>query len=277
MINSIIRNRFAGMLKNRFKNKSNSYSDNDLNNNALVVAPHFDDETLGCGGIIAKKKKEDADIKIVFMTDGTQSHSSFIENKKLNSIRSNEAINAAIQLGLDPEDIIVLNYSDSLLEKNIDEASKKILTILEEFKPDEIFIPSENEPWIFSGDHLATTKICMNAITELNMPITIYEYPVWYWYAYPWVSMPFKLKKNTKNIFKISVKGRWGFGLFKHFNCYLGLNDVKKAKQRALEQHESQMKNKDGKETWNTLAGISNGEFLNCFFDEFEVFNKTVK
>jgi LmbE family N-acetylglucosaminyl deacetylase len=275
MLNTRIRNSYAKKLKSRFKKKSISYQNEDLIKNALVVAPHFDDETLGCGGIIAKKKKEGAEIKIVFMTDGTQSHSTLIENEKLNSIRSSEARRAAEQLGLSKDDVLVLNYSDSLLEKNINEASKKLLKILEDFNTAEIFIPSKYEPWIFSGDHLATTKISMNAIIELNKPVNIYEYPVWYWYSYPWVSLPLKLKKTSKNIFKISLNGLWGCGLLKHFNCYLFLRDVLDIKQKALEQHESQMNSKDGNETWDTLAGVSNGEFLNCFFNEFEVFNKS--
>ena len=274
MLNSIIRNNYAKKLKSRFKKKSNSYLSEDLKKNAVVVAPHFDDETLGCGGIIAKKKQAGAEIKIVFMTDGTQSHSTLIENEKLNSIRSSEAKRAAVELGLSQDDVIVLNYSDSLLEKNIEEASEKVVKILEDFNTEEIFIPSKFEPWIFSGDHLAATKICMTAVAELNRPLTIYEYPIWYWYSYPWVSLPLRLKKSSINIFNISIKCLWGLGLTKHFNCFSNLNDVTDIKRKALEQHESQMNSKDGNEIWNTLPGVSNGEFLNCFFNEFEVFNK---
>ena len=37
----------------------------------LVVAPHQDDETLGCGGLIARKRYEGLPVHVVFITDGS--------------------------------------------------------------------------------------------------------------------------------------------------------------------------------------------------------------
>src|SRR5882724_2841134 len=36
----------------------------------LVLAPHMDDETLGCGGTIARHAQAGADVAVVFLTDG---------------------------------------------------------------------------------------------------------------------------------------------------------------------------------------------------------------
>jgi LmbE family N-acetylglucosaminyl deacetylase len=44
----------------------------------VVFSPHPDDETLGCGSTIIKKKRLGADVTIVFMTDGSKSHPHFI-------------------------------------------------------------------------------------------------------------------------------------------------------------------------------------------------------
>jgi hypothetical protein len=41
---------------------------------AIIFAPHQDDETLGCGGTIIRKKQAGANLQIVFMTDGCRSH-----------------------------------------------------------------------------------------------------------------------------------------------------------------------------------------------------------
>jgi LmbE family N-acetylglucosaminyl deacetylase len=276
MFNSKIKNTLAGYFRKKFKAKSTAYNTSDLGKSALIIAPHFDDETLGCGGIIAKKKLADASIKIVFMTDGTQSHSKHTEKEKLSLQRREEAYKACGELGINRDDIIVLDFTDSLLEKGITEAELKLKEIVEDFKPNEFFIPSEKEPWIFSGDHIATTRICINVLKDYKDEITIYEYPIWYWYSYPWVSLPFKLKKTTISIFRHSMNGIWGMGLLRHFNCYVELDGVKELKRNALDQHESQMKSQNSKEQWNTLAGVSNGEFLNCFFYEYEVFNKRI-
>ena len=48
--------------------------ENELKRSAIFFSPHQDDETLGCGGTIIRKKRMGAEVKIVFMTDGCNSH-----------------------------------------------------------------------------------------------------------------------------------------------------------------------------------------------------------
>src|SRR5512138_1319717 len=38
----------------------------------VVLAPHMDDETLGCGGTLAKHRRRGANVLAVFLTDGRQ-------------------------------------------------------------------------------------------------------------------------------------------------------------------------------------------------------------
>ena len=56
-----------------------------LEHNVIIFSPHPDDETLGCGGTIAKKVKEGYQVKIVFMTDGRNAFSKIL---KINSCPS---------------------------------------------------------------------------------------------------------------------------------------------------------------------------------------------
>lgn len=39
-------------------------------NTVLVIAPHPDDETLGCGGIIAQMLQNDVTVAVLLVTDG---------------------------------------------------------------------------------------------------------------------------------------------------------------------------------------------------------------
>lgn len=55
----------------------------DLERTATVFSPHSDDETLGCGGTIIKKKRAGAKVKIVFIPDGRKSHSHLISEDEL--------------------------------------------------------------------------------------------------------------------------------------------------------------------------------------------------
>ncbi len=46
----------------------------ELARSALVFSPHPDDECLGCGGTIIRKKQAGSTVKIVHLTDGSRSH-----------------------------------------------------------------------------------------------------------------------------------------------------------------------------------------------------------
>jgi hypothetical protein len=50
------------------------------------------------------------------------------------------------------------------------------------------------------------------------------------------------------------------------------IGDVLAAKQQALAQHRSQMSRLMENVGWLTLADVSEGEFLRCFFQDFELF-----
>ena len=46
---------------------------------AVVLAPHPDDETLGCGGTLIRKARAGAPLKVVLMTDGARSGRGLID------------------------------------------------------------------------------------------------------------------------------------------------------------------------------------------------------
>lgn len=64
--------------------------------NILVVAPHPDDEVIGCGGIMAKKVANGDRVTVAIMTEGCIPLYSgeFVENERTETIR------AAMRLGV---------------------------------------------------------------------------------------------------------------------------------------------------------------------------------
>jgi LmbE family N-acetylglucosaminyl deacetylase len=67
--------------------------------------------------------------------------------------------------------------------------------------------------------------------------------------------------------------GTWlGLRLVRDFRWSLDISDVTEAKRHALEQHRSQMMPLIEDVGWATLEGVSNGQFLACFFTEQEYF-----
>jgi LmbE family N-acetylglucosaminyl deacetylase len=89
----------------------------------LVLAPHPDDEVLGCGGIIQRAKSMNLPVHVVFLTYGDFNEWSFMIYRKIpplsasavqgmGMVRHNEAITADATLGLAPEDLTFLGYPD---------------------------------------------------------------------------------------------------------------------------------------------------------------------
>ena len=63
------------------------YEARDLVRPALVFAPHQDDETLGCGGTILKKRAAGAEVGLVFLADGGTSHEKLMVPQEMATLR----------------------------------------------------------------------------------------------------------------------------------------------------------------------------------------------
>lgn len=89
----------------------------------LILAPHPDDEVLGCGGIIQKAVALNVPIRIVFLTYGDNNQWSFLLYRKhpvfipravqsMGLVRHDEAIQADKILGVTKEHLTFLGYPD---------------------------------------------------------------------------------------------------------------------------------------------------------------------
>lgn len=82
---------------------------------ALILAPHPDDETLGCGGLIAAASAAGHPPFVLILTDGTGSHprSRSYPFARLKAVREQEARNAVAILGLPPGRIGFMGLRDT--------------------------------------------------------------------------------------------------------------------------------------------------------------------
>jgi len=89
----------------------------------LILAPHPDDETIGCAGIIQQAKKSGAGVRVAYLTNGDNNQFAFIVYEKrltfkpaefihMGQVRRQEAIKAMKLLGLNESDLIFLGYPD---------------------------------------------------------------------------------------------------------------------------------------------------------------------
>ncbi|GAP98764.1 PIG-L deacetylase family protein [Leptolyngbya sp. NIES-2104] len=146
----------------------------------LIVAPHPDDETLGCGGAIALLRSHHYPVQVLVVSDGTMSHprSRKFPAPILRQLREQETINALRILGVESENVRFLRLPDSLIENHIDLAIVQVRTYLQATVPTTIFLPWRCDP---HPDHRATWQLFDRAIESLSFSPRIIEYPIWDW------------------------------------------------------------------------------------------------
>ncbi len=146
----------------------------------VVIAPHPDDESLACGGLIAEACAQGKDVRIVVVSDGTGSHPASRTHPKtrLRDLREAEAREAASELGLDPDNVVFLRLPDRFVPSEGpagERAVLKIVECLDEVRAKALFVSWRHDPHC---DHQAAYRIARSA--QHRRPATkLYEYSVW--------------------------------------------------------------------------------------------------
>jgi LmbE family N-acetylglucosaminyl deacetylase len=246
-----------------------------LGRSALVFSPHPDDESLGCGGTIIKKRQAGATVKLVHMTDGSASHSHLMPARELAARRKAEAVSAAHTL--DVEQIYFLDFADGALGENVEPAAERVLEILRHEEPEELFVPHHREPIRQARDHIATTDIVMAALASYRNRVTIWEYPIWFWFHWPWVGLqPDCPPLKTRHVLRNTVESLIGSRALIELSYSVDITDVIPQKASAIAEHKSQMTRLIEQPSWTTLADISHGQFLESFYYPREFFRRSV-
>lgn len=136
----------------------------------VVLAPHIDDDIIGCGGAIMHYLEQGATVDIIYLTDGAQSKARN-EYASIQEVRMKEAYNVAGLLGLDESHLHFLSYSDQQLINNGD-LSGELSDHLKKLAPDTVFSPVflDTHP-----DHFATTLKLKEAYNPEVQHIYLYE------------------------------------------------------------------------------------------------------
>ena len=154
---------------------------NFKNTRLLVIAPHADDEVLGCGGLISKIKNAGGKVFVLIFNVGSIEK---FNNKKFTELRKKETLTAMKFLKVDKYDTIFDSPNDNryLDSKPLHELISKIeiesKVSLEKIKPTIVAIPSINS---HHQDHVHVFKACLAALRPLRTPradmIISYEVP----------------------------------------------------------------------------------------------------
>lgn len=109
----------------------------------LVLAPHPDDEVIGCGGLVALHLREQRAVRIVVATDGAEAGAA--------ALREEETRRGVARLG--DAEIEFLRFPDRGLSEA---AAPRIRELLLAFRPDLVLVPSPVE---IHPDHLTLSRL----------------------------------------------------------------------------------------------------------------------
>lgn len=133
----------------------------------LLLAPHPDDEVLGCGGIAAGLARAGLQVDLVAVTDGESSHPG--RGDELRSVRAQERVTALARLGLDGAQVHRLGLPDG------DVSEDRVVDAVRPLADDAALILA---PWEHDGhpDHDAVGR------AALRLHGRHLAYLVWAWH-----------------------------------------------------------------------------------------------
>jgi len=142
--------------------------------NILVIAPHPDDESIGCGGTICLHTDRGDHVAAVFLTSGEFALGD-LPREKAWAIREAEAEESASILGI--TSVTFLRRPDHYLGDGIEEAATELRLLLERQRPQLIYLPHAYEG---HSDHRACQPIVQAALSStLIPPPALLGYEVW--------------------------------------------------------------------------------------------------
>ena len=121
----------------------------------LVIAPHADDETLGCGGLLLAARAKGISTVIVFVTSPDANENMFTQ--EYSAVRDRHSKSLRKKLNIPREQFISLGYPPTELE-SISKSTliKDIQAIIHDTEASQIFLPHPSDP---HSDH----KVCFEA------------------------------------------------------------------------------------------------------------------
>lgn len=148
----------------------------------VVIAPHPDDESLGCGGMIAAARAQGCDVRVVIVSDGAASHPGSRSHppEKLRALRRGEALGAASILGLGAGALTFLDLPDTAVPADgllAEGAAGAIAAVGRDCDAGAMLVTSDLDPHC---DHAAAAQIARRAVRMLP-DCSLYAYPIWVW------------------------------------------------------------------------------------------------
>ncbi len=189
---------------------------------SLVLAPHPDDETLGCGGFVIEACKRGRAPLIVAVTDGAASHpgSAAYPPERLKALRAAELRSAAQVLGVPSESVHFLDLPDTCAPRygpDFELAVQAVVAIIRDHGVANLLASWTHDP---HGDH-QTTACIASAVAKIAC-VRLLFYPVWGWLLPPEQPLPITQVQGARlNV--VPARGQKRRALAAHASRYSAL------------------------------------------------------
>ena len=224
------------------------FEDLTLGRGILVMAPHPDDESLGCGGMIALACSRGIPVIVAVMTDGGGSHPNSIAwpPDRLARLREQEVSDALAELGPPTPPIVFFRYADGKMDRQSsrhEQAVRSLAGIVRHHDIGTIFSTWGEDP---HPDHKATFDLATR-LSKACPGTTLFAYPIWGLTQPPDIS----LERPLGPVYRLNI------------------SPVRENKQRAIFSHRSQL----GQIVTDDPEGFQlRPEVLELFGGRFETF-----
>lgn len=179
----------------------------------MVIAPHADDEVLGCAGTLLKRKAEGNQVACIIMTQISQIEGN---NKSLISKKNEEVKNVASLMEFDL--LKIMNFSPSTLDRlGYDSIIKSLKDIIVSFEPNELLLPHFSDA---HSDHRVIFEACLSFCK---------------WFRYP------SIKKIM--MYETLSETEFGINIYKPFipNYFVNISQFFKKKLEVCSYYESEI------------------------------------
>jgi LmbE family N-acetylglucosaminyl deacetylase len=225
----------------------------------MVLAPHPDDETFGCGALIARARAAGDPVTIVVATDGRHStRSAVVSPDELAQLRADELRKACRCLGVPRADLVTLGWEDGTLAGRAPQLATRLAELIAQRRPEVVLAPCPQDD---HPDHRAVYQAALRATGGQAGPCLLLGYPIWTWAQAPWF---------LDTAWRGRLGGvRWAAGqLVRGGWIRVGCRPHLAAKRTAVAAYASQTTNLTGEASWRHLSP----EFVSLFLQPAELF-----
>jgi LmbE family N-acetylglucosaminyl deacetylase len=200
----------------------------------LVIAPHPDDETLGCGGTIVMQARSGAPLNVVVVSDGSRgAPSTSADPRGLASQRERECLEACRRLGVSPASVDFLRLPDAELASHIDAVRSGLRDAIATTDPDVVISPLARDAHV---DHRIVGSVVDEMLDVELAERRVLAYPLWFWNRWAWTEPARSPMHQRSDLVvgpaRIALSTRWR---------KVRIGDLVATKRSALGAHTSQV------------------------------------